>query len=180
MPLKYLRKNFEFFKEPIKESFASGSNPIEFKNLHIVKEMETSIQLNKDGKPKVIISASGMCDAGRIRHHLKHNLWKTTTTIIFIGYQGEGTLGRKILDGEESVEIMDETIKVSSKILRVEGFSGHADEAQLLNWLSSIKKVKKVYLNHGESTAVEALSLAIRTKLELDVHAPAAGEVVEL
>ena len=174
------KKNFEYFKEPIKQAFASGSNPIEFKNLHIVKEMETSIQLNKDGKPKVIISASGMCDAGRIRHHLKHNLWKNTTAIIFIGYQGEGTLGRKILDGEDTVEIMDDTIKVASRIIRVEGFSGHADETQLLKWLSTIRNVKKVFLNHGEELAVDALSLAIRSKLELDVHAPVNGEVVEL
>lgn len=174
------KKNYEYFKTPIKEAFAAGRNPIEFKNLHIVKDMEKSVQLNKDGKPKVIISASGMCDAGRIRHHLKHNLWKDTTAIIFIGYQGEGTLGRKILDGEETVEILDETIKVASRILRIEGFSGHADETQLLNWLSSMKGVKKVFLNHGEELAVDALSLAIRSKLDLEVHAPAAGDVVEL
>ncbi len=173
-------KNYEFFKEPIKNEFAKGHNPIEFKNLTIVKEMETSIKLNKDGKPKVIISASGMCDAGRIRHHLKHNLWKDNTTIAFIGYQGEGTLGRKILEGEDTVEILDETIKVASKIVRIEGFSGHADESQLVNWLSSIKGVKKVFLNHGEESAVEALSERISKTLKHEVHAPAAGETIEL
>jgi len=174
------KKNFEFFKEPIKSQFSEGTNPIEFKNLHIVKEMETSIQLNKDGKPKVIISASGMCDAGRIRHHLKHNLWKTSTAIIFIGYQGEGTLGRKILDGEETVEILDETILVASRIIRIDGFSGHADENQLVQWLSSIKGVQKVFLNHGEADAVEALSNKIQTTLNYDVHAPSAGDVIEI
>lgn len=174
------KKNFEYFKEPVKNAFISGSNPIKFKNLHIVKEMDASMGLNKDQTPKVIISASGMCDAGRIRHHLKHNLWKENTAIIFIGYQGEGTLGRKILDGAQTVEILDETIKVASRIIRVEGFSGHADESQLLNWLSSIKGVKRVFLNHGEALAVDALSLSIREKLGLSVHAPEAGEVIEI
>jgi len=173
-------KNYEYFKEPIKKEFAKGANPIEFTNLHIIKEMETSIQLNKDGQPKVIISASGMCDAGRIRHHLKHNLWKENTTIAFIGYQGEGTLGRRILEGEETVEILDETIKVASRIIRIEGFSGHADENQLIGWLSSINGIKKVFLNHGEAMAVEALSKAIHSKLGHEVHAPSAGDVVEL
>jgi len=174
------KKNYEYFKKPITEIFESGANPIEFKNLRIVKDMETSIKLNKDGQPKVIISASGMCDAGRIRHHLKHNLWKDSTCVIFVGYQGEGTLGRKILDGEPSVEILDETIAVSSRIIRIEGFSGHADESQLMHWLSSIKGVKKVYLNHGEALAVNALSKAITEKLKVEVNAPAAGDCIEL
>ncbi len=173
-------KNFEYFKTPIKEAFASGANPIEFKNLHIVKEMNTSMQLNKDGQPKVVISASGMCDAGRIRHHLKHQLWKTTTTVIFIGYQGEGTLGRKILEGEDPVEIMDETIKVAGRIIRIEGFSGHADQNQLLNWLSSIQKIKKVFLNHGEKSAVDALAKSIRESMGHTVVTPSAGDVIEL
>lgn len=174
------KKNFEYFKEPVKNVFVGGGNPIKFKNLHIIKEMDTSMGLNKDQTPKVIISASGMCDAGRIRHHLKHNLWKENTAIIFVGYQGEGTLGRKILDGAQTVEILDETIKVASRIIRVEGFSGHADESQLLQWLSSIKGVKRVFLNHGEALAVDALSLSIREKLGLSVHAPEAGEVIEI
>lgn len=174
------KKNFEYFKEPVKNVFVGGGNPIKFKNLHIIKEMDTSMGLNKDQTPKVIISASGMCDAGRIRHHLKHNLWKENTAIIFVGYQGEGTLGRKILDGAQTVEILDETIKVASRIIRVEGFSGHADENQLLQWLSSIKGVKRVFLNHGEALAVDALSLSIREKLGLSVHAPEAGEVIEI
>ncbi|WP_430884715.1 MBL fold metallo-hydrolase [Fusibacter sp. JL216-2] len=174
------KKNFEYFKEPVKNVFVGGGNPIKFKNLHIIKEMDTSMGLNKDQTPKVIISASGMCDAGRIRHHLKHNLWKENTAIIFVGYQGEGTLGRKILDGAQTVEILDETIKVASRIIRVEGFSGHADESQLLHWLSSIKGVKRVFLNHGEALAVDALSLSIREKLGLSVHAPEAGEVIEI
>ncbi len=173
-------KNFEFFKTPIRDVFASGGNPIEFKNLHIVKEMDTSIRLNKDGQPKVIISASGMCDAGRIRHHLKHQLWRNTTTLIFIGYQGEGTLGRSILEGEDPVEIMDETIKVAARIIRIEGFSGHADQSQLLGWLKSIQGIKRVFLNHGEPSATQALSAAIQETLGHEVTAPKAGDVIEL
>ncbi len=173
-------KNFEFFKTPIRDAFASGGNPIEFKNLHIVKEMDTSMRLNKDGQPKVIISASGMCDAGRIRHHLKHQLWRNTTTLIFIGYQGEGTLGRSILEGEDPVEIMDETIKVAARIIRIEGFSGHADQSQLLGWLKSIQGIKRVFLNHGEPSATQALSAAIQETLGHEVTAPKAGDVIEL
>lgn len=112
--------------------------------------------INFDETPKIILSASGMCEAGRIRHHLKHNLWKSESTILFVGYQSEGTLGRKLLDGEETVKLFGEEITVRAQIAKMDGISGHADKNMLLDWLKNLKnKPETVFVNHGDDTVCD-------------------------
>jgi len=133
-----------------------GINPIWFDDICISSTSEESKQINFDGRGKVIISASGMCEAGRIRHHLKHNLWKENTTVLFVGYQAEGSLGRKLLNGEKTVTIFGEEITVNATIGSLHGTSGHADRDGLLNWLYGFKKKpEKIFVNHGDDSSCE-------------------------
>ena len=124
---------------------------MDFPNLKFTRSSEESRQLNFDRKPKVIISASGMCEAGRIRHHLKHNLWDPKNSIVFVGYQAEGTLGRHLIEGAEEISLFGEIIKVNAEIHNLEGFSGHADRDGLLDWLMGLQMTTKhIFLVHGE------------------------------
>jgi metallo-beta-lactamase family protein len=117
------------------------------------------MKLNKVNHGAVIISASGMCEAGRIKHHLKHNLWRKECSIVFVGYQAEGTLGRRIVDGARKIKIFGEEIAVNAKIYRLDGLSGHADRDGLYNWLSNFKaKPEKIILVHGEKQSLESFS----------------------
>ena len=130
-----------------------------FSNLHMVKSGEDSRQLNDDPTPKVIISASGMCDAGRIRHHLKHNLWRYNSTIVFVGYQVPGTLGRKIIDGAESVRLFGEEIAVRARIVNFKGLSAHADHDHLVEWVQSFyPKPERVFVVHGDEDVAPAFA----------------------
>ena len=130
-----------------------------FSNLHMVKSGEDSRQLNDDPTPKVIISASGMCDAGRIRHHLKHNLWRYNSTIVFVGYQVPGTLGRKIIDGAESVRLFGEEIAVRARIVNFKGLSAHADHDHLVEWVQSFDpKPERVFVVHGDEDVAPAFA----------------------
>jgi metallo-beta-lactamase family protein len=147
----------------------SGDNPLDFENLHFTQSAEESKALNLSLEPKIIISASGMCEAGRIKHHLKHNLWRKEASIVFVGYQAEGTLGRKLVDGEKIVKVLGETINVKAEIHNVEGFSGHADKIALLNWLRGFKeKPKTVFIVHGEENS--KLNFAKEVKETLGIH----------
>jgi metallo-beta-lactamase family protein len=122
-----------------------------------------------DRSPKIIISASGMCEAGRIRHHLKHNLWDKNSSVVFVGYQAEGTLGRTLIEGAEEVKLFGETIKVAAEIHNLEGFSGHADKDGLLAWLSGFQKEpKQIFLVHGEMESKEAFAYTVREKFGYD------------
>lgn len=133
-----------------------GVNPIWFDDICISMTSEESKQINADTRPKVILSASGMCEAGRIRHHLKHNLWCENNTILFVGYQSEGSLGRKLLQGATTVKLFGEEIAVNSQICSLHGTSGHADCAGLTNWISAFKeKPTLVFVNHGEDKSCE-------------------------
>jgi len=148
------KKNAQVFDEETKDYILRGDMPLDFKNLKFTRTSEESKALNFDRTPKVIISASGMCDAGRIRHHLKHNLWDAKSSVVFVGFQAEGTLGRAILDGLKEVKLFGETIKVNAEIYNLQGFSGHADQAGLLAWLGGFKaKPKEIFLVHGEEAA---------------------------
>lgn len=148
------RDNAQVFDEDTKNYILSGDNPLDFKNLKFTRNTQESQALNADKKPKIIISASGMCEAGRIRHHLKHNLWDSRNSIVFVGYQAEGTLGRMLVDGAEEVKLFGETINVGAEIYNLEGFSGHADRDGLLDWLSGFEKEpKNIFLVHGEEQA---------------------------
>ncbi|MDR1778632.1 MAG: MBL fold metallo-hydrolase [Clostridiales Family XIII bacterium] len=148
------RKNAQAFDEEFKKRVLRGDDPLDFDNLHFTKSTAESAALNEDNRPKIIISASGMCEAGRIRHHLKHNLWRHNSSIVFVGYQGEGTLGRRLLEGAESVKLFGEEIAVNAQIHNLEGFSGHADRDELLRWVKGFEvKPEALFIVHGENQA---------------------------
>ena len=171
------QKNSSSFDEETKNLILSGDNPFKFDNLRYVRTVEESIALNKADYPKVIISASGMATAGRIRHHLKHNLYNPLNSLVFVGYQAQGTLGRILLDGVNKVKLLGEEIKVGLEIYDLEGFSGHADQAVLLDWLSKFKKKpKKVFLVHGEEDAAGALSKKIEDEFNIGTIIPNNGD----
>ena len=141
---------------------AEGVDFFSFDTLVVAESVDESKAINFDERPKIIISSSGMCEAGRIKHHLKHNLWREDSTVIFVGYQAIGTLGRRILDGNKTVKIFGEEITVKANIERIEGFSGHADRDGLLEWIGNFpKSIEKVFVMHGE----EEVSASFAEKL---------------
>lgn len=163
------KRNAQVFDDETKAYITKGDNPLDFKNLKFTRTSQESMWLNSDPTPKVIISASGMCDAGRIRHHLKHNLWNRKSSIIFVGYQAEGTLGRLLLDGAKEVTLFGENVQVNAQIHNLEGFSGHADKDGLFTWLSGFQKVPKhVFLIHGEEESKKAFAYTVKEKLGYD------------
>ncbi len=144
-----------FDKETL-ELVNNGINPLWFDGIRITESAEESKLINADPTPKVIISASGMCEAGRIRHHLKHNLWRNDSIILFVGYQTEGSLGRRLLNGEKTVTLFGEDIAVNAEICSLHGTSGHADRDGLIKWLSGFKeKPQLIFVNHGDDEACE-------------------------
>ena len=160
---------------------AEGKNPIWFDNLHTVTETADSKLLNTNPNPKVVIASGGMCEGGRIRHHLKHNLWNEKNTILFVGYQANGTLGRIIYDGAKEVKIYGEPIEVKADIALLTGVSGHADQQGLLNWLDAMQnKPKFVFVNHGDDDSCEALSKKITEEMGLPAMAPYSGSSYDL
>ncbi|MEA2015486.1 MAG: MBL fold metallo-hydrolase [Actinomycetota bacterium] len=139
-----------------------GVNPLTFKNLRFTNSTRESIVLNNDPEPKVIISSSGMCEGGRIGHHLKHNLWKEECALVFVGFQAYGTLGRILLDGAKKVEIFGEKIAVKANIYNFTGLSAHADRDGLLKWIKSFKrKPEKVFIAHGEDSVCDIFAGAL-------------------
>lgn len=160
------KRNAQVFDDEMKEIITSGDNPLDFKNLRFTRSTEDSIALNHNDRPKVIISASGMCEAGRIRHHLKHNLWNPKASVIFVGYQAEGTLGRLLVEGAKEVTLFGEEIQVNAEIYNLEGFSGHADRDGLLMWLGGFQKEPKhIFLVHGEPESKEDFARTVEQKL---------------
>lgn len=163
------RRNAQVFDEETKAYILNGDNPLDFPNLRFTRSTAESQALNADRKPKIIISASGMCEAGRIRHHLKHNLWDPKSSVIFVGYQAEGTLGRMLTEGQKDVVLFGEAIHVNAEIYNLEGFSGHADKEGLLGWLAGFQvKPKQLFLVHGEPESKEALAASIRERMGYD------------
>lgn len=158
-----------------------GIDPIRFNGLKLSVTSDDSKMINFDESPKVILSASGMCEAGRIRHHLKHNLWRADSTILFVGYQSEGTVGRKLFDGETTVKLFGEEINVRARIATLAGISGHADRDMLLGWLSNIKNnIKTVFVNHGDDSVCDNFVREIEEKLGVDAIAPFSGDKYDL
>ena len=157
-----------------------GGALFRFPGLNITESGEESRTLNTDLEPKVIISASGMCDAGRIRHHLKHNLWRPDCTILFVGYQADGALGRRILDGAPRVRLFGEDVAVRARIVRFHGLSSHADRDGLVRWISAFTpKPQQVFVVHGEARAAENYAHTLKD-LGFAVHAPNYEEVYDL
>lgn len=163
------KRNAQVFDEETRECILKGDNPLDFKNLVFTRTSAESKALNFNPAPKIIISASGMCEAGRIKHHLKHNLWDPKCSVVFVGYQAEGTLGRSIVNGDKDVSIFGEKIHVNAEIHNLEGFSGHADRDGLLEWLSAFKtSPKKIFLVHGEEDSKKGFADTVKQTLGYD------------
>ena len=158
-----------------------GINPLTFQGLEVAVTPDDSMAINFDKSPKVIISASGMCEAGRIRHHLKHNLWRPECTILFVGYQAIGTLGRNIIEGEKEVRLFGETITVNAHIEELAGVSGHADKKGLLNWVNHFeKKPERVFVVHGEDLVCEDFTKCLKEEYGYNALAPYRGACFDL
>lgn len=167
------QNNTAFYDEESMEILARGGHPLQLPNLKFSRSLEDSIALNNVRDHSIIISASGMCDAGRIKHHLKHNLWRPESTVLFVGYQAEGSLGRRILEGEKVVRIHGEEVQVKASIRSIEAFSAHADQGTLMDWLRHFKTApQKVVLVHGELESQQALAQRIKNELGYDVLIP--------
>lgn len=172
---------YGFYDDETLELLKKGINPIDFSNLRLSVSAEDSKKINLDEAPKVILSASGMCEAGRIRHHLKHNLWREESTVLFVGYQADGTLGRKLIDGADSVSLFNEEIAVNARIASIVGISGHADRDMMLEWLSKMPTPpKRVFVNHGEDMVCDSFSQTIYNKLSIPACAPFSGDEYDI
>ena len=175
------RENTDLFDDETKAEILRGDNPLEFPGLKFTMTADESKALNQDETPSIIISASGMCEVGRIKHHLKHNLWNPKSTILFVGYQAPGTLGYSLVNGAKTVKIFGDEIAVNARIEYIECYSGHADQEWLMNFIYSfIKKPKHIFLVHGEEESQDVLREKIETEAKLPVTIPEYGETYEL
>jgi len=175
------KQNMELFDEEIQEELMRGDHPLEFPGLKYTKTAEESMMLNDDPTPSIIISASGMCEVGRIKQHLKHNIWNPRNTILFVGYQAPGTLGNTIVNGAKKVKIFSEEFAVNARVEYIEGYSGHADQQWLMNFIYSfIDKPKHVFLVHGEIEGQVILKEKIQEETQIPVTIPSFGDVYEL
>ena len=175
------QKHHNNYDEEALDLIYKGINPISFDGLVTSVTAEDSIQINFDMEPKIIISASGMCDAGRIKHHLKHNLWRKECTILFVGYQSIGTPGRSLVDGAEKIKLFGEEIAVQAEIRTLAGISGHADNEGLMKWAASFEeKPKKVFVTHGEDSVTELFAARLHDELGYDSYAPFSGTIFDL
>ena len=171
------RENEDLFDDETKAIMERGDNPLEFPGLKFTRTADESKALNESNEPSIIISASGMCEVGRIKHHLKHNIWNPKSTILFVGYQAPGTLGRTIVDGAKKVKIFGEEFSVEARVEYIEGYSGHADQEWLLNFVYSfIKKPKHIFLVHGEPNGQLVLKNKIVENTNIPVTIPGYGE----
>jgi metallo-beta-lactamase family protein len=170
-----------YYDDEAMELVRQGVNPILFPSLVTITDAEDSKALNFRKEPAVIISSSGMCEAGRIKHHLKHNLWRPECTVVFTGYQAGGTLGRSILDGARHVTIFGEQIDVRAEIRKLEGISGHADQDGLVRWLAAFKKKpEEVFIVHGEAEVATWFAGFIGKQLAVNAYAPSPMESFNL
>lgn len=178
---KIFERNKSYLNEDINNLFKSGDNPFEFPNLVFTETSDESKAINFEKQSCIIISASGMCDAGRIKHHLKHNLWRKESSVVFVGYQAKESLGRRILEGAKTVKLLGEDINVQSSIYSIQGFSGHADQQGLLDWVAGFKKKPaKIFLTHGEDEAITELSRLITEKFGIPNEIPKLGQTIEI
>lgn len=175
------KNNSVCFNEEAKQLIASGINPLRFQGLKTSVTSDESKAINFIQKPVVIISASGMCEAGRIRHHLKHNLWRKDSTIIFVGFQVPGTLGNFLLNGAKQIRLFGETVEVNAKILNLPGISGHADKDQLTQWAGAFSEsAPKFFIVHGEDTNTDAFAAHLHQTFGYDAQAPYSGDTYDL
>ncbi|MEK6982053.1 MAG: MBL fold metallo-hydrolase [Candidatus Micrarchaeota archaeon] len=174
---KVFKKNLKYFSKNLTKEF---SDPFTFNQLKCLKTQQESRDLNDYAAPCIIIAGSGMCNAGRIRHHIKHNIWNPKNTLLFVGYQAEGTLGRIILEGAKSIWMMGSIFAVKSQIRKIDSFSSHATADQLIKWISKLKnKPNKIFVTHGEKISAEALSLELR-KFGFKSFVPKIGDTINI
>ena len=177
----FMQCDTQYLDEETRAVMAAGENPLAFPGLRLTTSTDESRALNTDMEPKIIISASGMCDAGRVRHHLKYNLWRPECMVLFVGYQAAGTLGRIIYDGAPSVKLFGDEVAVNAEIEFLPGVSGHADKEGLVRWITGFEtKPKKVFVNHGDEGACEELARCLREEHGLDAWAPYSGTEYDL
>ena len=175
------KENMDLFEDEVKEEMERGNNPLEFPGLKFTQTADESKALNESDEPSVIISACGMCYVGRIKHHLKHNIWNPKSTILFVGYQAPGTLGYEIVNGAKKVTIFGEEFAVNARIEYIEGYSGHADQEGLMNFVYSFyNKPKHIFLVHGEEESQEVLRNKILENTGIGVTIPEYGETYQL
>ena len=162
--------------------FASGNGaPFGFDRLRYVTSPEESRSLNDLHAPCVIVSASGMCEGGRILHHLQHALGDARNTVLFVGFQGQGTLGRRLRDGAETVNVFGEPVRVRAEIAALDGFSAHADQREILDWVARLEPQPSViFIVHGEPEPAETLAGLLREKTGATVHVPEKGQELDL
>ena len=171
----------DYYDQETLELLEQGIDPIIFQDLRLSVTSDESKLINADKTPKVILSASGMCEAGRIRHHLKHNLWRKESTVLFVGYQSAGTIGRKLVDGASSVRLFGEDIAVHASITTMSGISGHADRDMLLGWLGHMEKTpQRVFVNHGDDVVCDSFVKTVEETLGFPAVAPYSGDGYEL
>ena len=166
------RKNKKYYDEEAKAIVDSGYDPFGMPNLRFTPTTRESMAINEKSESAIIIAGSGMCTAGRIKHHLKHNLWRNGASIVIVGFQAKGTTGRKIVEGAKQVKIFRENVAVKAKVFTIGGFSAHADQEDLLEWVSHFESNPKVFVVHGEVTASDALAEKLQERFNLIVHVP--------
>ncbi len=174
---KIYRNNPQDFAQKDLRIMEDRNQLLDFQSLRMTSTANASKQINRSRRNKIIISAGGMCDGGRIQYHLKEHIWKKETSVIFVGYQAEGTLGKKIVSGEKCLDILDEMVDVRAEIHHLDGFSSHADQDELLWWLKGLKnKPKKVFIVHGEKEESELFAEQVEKQLDFEAHIPVIGE----
>ena len=176
------RRNKKYYDEAAQAIVGQGFDPFDMPNLKLTSTAGQSMKINQQRGSAIIIAGNGMCTAGRIKHHLKHNLWRPGASIVIVGFQAEGTTGRQIVNGAKMVTIFGQKIAVKAKVFTIGGLSAHADQADLLGWVGHFagKSKPRVFVIHGEAKSSEALANAIRRRFGLDVHVPQWREVLNL
>ncbi|MCS7197876.1 MAG: MBL fold metallo-hydrolase [Candidatus Bipolaricaulota bacterium] len=177
---KVFRRYSEYLKPDEVQALAQSPNAFDFPALRFVRSSAESKVINSISSHAIIIAGSGMCTGGRILHHLKHQLWRPECSVVFVGYQAEGTLGRRLIEGARTVRIFGEEIAVRAQIWTINGFSAHADQPGLLRWLSHAQKPAQIFLVHGEMPSLMALKQAIHAKLGWTAHIADWKETVEI
>ncbi len=172
-----MRKHPECFDKETYKLFQTGDDPFDFPGLELTRSVEESKQIRYTKSHAIVIAGSGMCTGGRIKHHLKHNIWRKESSIIFLGYQAAGTLGRKIVDGRKKVRIFGETYKVNANVYTIGGFSAHADKDILIEWLQTNKRIEHLFLVHGEKESLQTLKKDLdQRKVAKEIHIPGLHE----
>lgn len=177
---KVFRRYSEHLKSEEAQTLAHSPNPFDFPALRFARTPEESKAINALASHAIIIAGSGMCTGGRILHHLKHQLWRSECSVVFVGYQADGTLGRRLIEGARTARIFGEEVAVRAQVWTINGFSAHADQPGLLRWLARAQKPEKIFLVHGEMPSLLAFKHAIQTKLARTAHIADWKETIEL